>query len=87
MKYFGSIWARQNPWRSLFLLFQVLRNKRIKFIAAFASRRLSYALYKGAGLHLTVRFHVNSIHTSIGVDQVGSVGENVHHSGVFVDQQ
>ena len=63
------------------------RNKRVKFIAAFASRRLSYALYKGAGLHLTVRFHVNSIHTSIGVDQVGSVGEVVHHSGVFVDQQ
>jgi hypothetical protein len=44
-------------------------------------------LYKGAGLHLTVRFHVNSIHASIGVDQVGSVGEIVHHSGVFVDQQ
>jgi hypothetical protein len=43
MKYFCSIWPRQNPWRSLFLLFQVLRNKRVKFIAAFASRRLSYA--------------------------------------------
>ena len=71
----------------LSLLFHVLRNKGVKFIAAFASRRLSHTLYKGAGLHLTVRFHVNSIHASIGVDQVRSVGELVHHSGVFVDQQ